>query len=224
MVRASLHACQRFELNTRAPRRLEFGVALRQLRSATTRVDAIGRCCVERPDMQRRASSKQLAKLMSTAAVFATFVLLPAANASAAASAGALVGEGFTEGFDLGVGARAGYSFDAKVYVGGTFVYHFGRQAYLDSRLRITYFGAEGGYDFAAAPLTIRPYLGLGISVMKLYEPSYQAAVWPGVAVLVPLQPLFVGADARFVTSLHRTLGNIVGDAFSVFATGGVTF
>jgi hypothetical protein len=178
--------------------------------------------------MPTLANSKRFAKLLATAAVCATFVLLRAANASAAGSAGALIGEGFTDGFDFGVGARAGYSFDAKLYVGGTFVYHLGKQVMNgDAHLRIMYFGAEGGYDFTAAPLTIRPYLGLGYSVMNfdLYTPSYRLAIWPGVAVLVPLRSLFFGADARFVMSVrnHETQ-NLVGDAFSVFATGGVTF
>ena len=124
----------------------------------------------------------------------------------------------------------------ANIYLGGTFVYHLGKTVstpFGDSTAKIYYFGVEGGYDIAAGPVVIRPYLGLGAATAKvtvpgvdlgggLSVPSQSASdtkfgAWPGATLLYPMGSAFIGADARFL---------VVSDfnAFCLFATGGAQF
>jgi hypothetical protein len=150
-------------------------------------------------------------------------------------SVGALFGYGFKDGLNLGLGVRGGYTLPANVYLGGTFVYHLGKSqndGFGDVSVKVYYFGFEGGYDFVAGPVVIRPYLGLGAATAKASTPSISAfgitapgvdtsttkfAAWPGATLLYPMGSAFIGADARFL---------VVSDfnAFSLFATGGVQF
>lgn len=146
-------------------------------------------------------------------------------------SAGLLLGDGFKDGVGLGFGARLGYTLPMNVYLGGTFLYHFGKSEG-DFSEHLYYFGVEGGYDIYANPVVIRPYLGLGAATATASSPAInfngqsigggsvsdtKFGVWPGVTALYPIQNFFVGADARFL---------IVSDfnTFSLFATGGMQF
>src|SRR5262245_34083963 len=110
------------------------------------------------------------------AIVVATFSTLYAGSASAAgASAGLLVGNGFKDGFNVGIGARGGFTLPMNVYVGGTFVYHLGKSESTpigDISFKTMYFGAEGGYDVSAGPLTVRPFLGLGYASVSAFIPN----------------------------------------------------
>jgi hypothetical protein len=150
-------------------------------------------------------------------------------------SAGALVGYGFKDGVGLGLGGRVGYTLPMNVYLGGTFVYHLGKTqstAFGDVKTHLYYVGVEGGYDINAAPVVIRPYLGLGFATASVSIPGGTSggftipaatvsdtkfAAWPGATLLYPIGNAFVGADARFL---------VVSDfnAFSAFATGGMQF
>lgn len=150
-------------------------------------------------------------------------------------SVGALLGYGFKDGVDFGVGVRGGYTLPVNVYIGGTFVYHLGKSVSTplgDVSTKLYYFGAEGGYDIPAGPVVIRPYLGLGAATAKVDVPGATVfgvtvpgasasdtkfAVWPGATLLYPIGSAFVGADARFL---------VVSDfnTFSLFATGGIQF
>lgn len=151
-------------------------------------------------------------------------------------SAAVLFGYGFKDGVDLGLGVRAGYTLPMNVYLGGTFVYHFGNSQSVppvDVSTKLYYFGVEGGYDIPVSSVVIRPYLGLGDATAKgsfsgyclnglACVPSTSAsdskfAAWPGATLLYPMGSAFIGADARFL---------IVSDfnAFSLFATGGLQF
>jgi len=150
-------------------------------------------------------------------------------------SVAALFGYGFKDGLNLGIGVRGGYTLPANIYLGGTFVYHLGKSestGFGDVKVNVYYFGFEGGYDIAAGPVVIRPYLGLGAATAKGSTPSVdfmgttipgadysdtKLGVWPGATLLYPLGSAFIGADARFL---------VVSDfnAFSMFATGGVQF
>ncbi len=151
------------------------------------------------------------------------------------ASAALLLGDGFKDGVGLGLGVRGGYTLPMNVYLGGTFMYHFGKSEstpFGDVSTHLYYFGVEGGYDIYAAPVLIRPYLGLGaatavasvpggtfegITVDGTSNSDTKFGVWPGVTALYPINNFFVGADARFL---------IVSDfnTFSLFATGGMQF
>ncbi len=183
---------------------------------------------------------KKLATALGTAAALMLFGAAPAhADESPTAGHGSvagLLGYGFKDGVDLGLGVRGGYTLPMNLYLGGTFVYHLGKSydtGFGSAKTNLYYFGVEGGYDVPAGPVVVRPYLGLGAATAKATIPaitfpgvgstpessasSTKFGVWPGATVLYPVGPAFIGADARFL---------IVSDfnAFSLFATGGVQF
>ena len=132
----------------------------------------------------------------------------------------------------VGLGARGGYTLPMNVYLGGTFVYHLGKSEG-DATANIYYLGVEGGYDIAAGPVIVRPYLGLGPAIVHVSLPTVcigagfgcvggsasdtRFGFWPGVTVLYPIDNFFVGGDARFLVVSDSS-------AFSLFATGGMTF
>ncbi len=174
------------------------------------------------------------------AIVVATFSTLYATSASAAGpSAALLVGNGFKDGFNLGFGARGGFTLPMNLYVGGTLVYHLGKSestAFGDASVKVLYVGAEGGYEISAGPLIVRPFVGLGYASASVSIPNPfgggtisnstgKAALWPGAVALFPIGSAFVGADLRYVIILDSDNGQ--GEslaAFSAFATGGLNF
>lgn len=162
----------------------------------------------------------------------------PAASDAAARtnglSAAGLVGNGFEDGVNLGVGARLGYELE-RVYLGGTFVYHFGEERSASAfgftrtvSVNVYYFGGELGYDLSAGPLVARPYVGLGIGTARgcidsACDTESRAYVAPGAAVLYPVADrIFVGADARYVVPLDDDGSDF--DHFALFATVGGYF
>ncbi|HEY5960387.1 MAG TPA: hypothetical protein VIV60_27725 [Polyangiaceae bacterium] len=170
----------------------------------------------------------------------ATFLAVSPAHAEESPTAGkgsvgALLGYGFKDGLNLGFGVRGGYTLPANIYLGGTFVYHLGKTEstpFGDSSVNIYYFGFEGGYDFAAGPVVIRPYLGLGAATARVKSPGIDLggismpsttatdtkfAAWPGATLLYPMGSAFIGGDARFLVVSEF-------NAFSLFATGGLQF
>ncbi len=170
--------------------------------------------------------------------LFALAMLYTQRASAMGASAGILVGNGFKDGYNVGFGARAGFTLPLGVYIGGTFVYHLGKSESTpggDLTTHLFYLGPEGGYELSAGPLTVRPYLGLGYASFSASVPQSCAAgicgggatltdgklaVWPGATALFPVGNLFVGADMRYVVLLDTTDAN----AFSVFLTGGMRF
>jgi hypothetical protein len=153
---------------------------------------------------------------------------LCAQTASAGPSAALLVGNGFKDGYNVGIGARGGVTLPMSVYVGGTLVYHLGKSEsspFGDVSARVLYVGGEGGYDIEAGPLTVRPFLGLGFanftaSAFGVSNSTGKLAFWPGAVALFPIGNLFVGADARYVLVVDANDAN----AFSLFATLGMNF
>ena len=136
---------------------------------------------------------------------------------------GAMIGDGFKDGVNFGLGVRGGYTLPQNIYVGGTFVYHFGTSAG-DASVNVFYLGPEAGYDIQAGPVVVRPYLGLGPAFAHVSLPApfpsdteTKFGVWPGVAGLFPIQNFYVGADMRVLIVSDFT-------AFSIFANGGVMF
>jgi len=178
---------------------------------------------------------KKLSIALGAAALVTLFGVAPA-HAEAAPTAGhasvaGLLGYGFKDGLGLGLGVRGGYTLPMNLYLGGTFVYHLGKSEG-DASINVYYYGVEGGYDIAAGPVVVRPYVGLGAATAKATIPGFnfggvnlpstsvsdtKFALWPGATVLYPLGQAFVGGDARFLV-----LDNY--NAFSLFATGGVQF
>src|SRR5260221_9553909 len=147
--------------------------------------------------------------LASAVGLLSLFAALPAqAEASPTAghaSAAALLGNGFKDGVGIGLGVRGGYTLPMNVYVGGTFIYHLGKSEatpFGDIKVNIYYFGGEVGYDIAAGPAVVRPYLGLGpataigtipaINLGGATIPSQSTSdtkfgFWPGVTGLYPI-------------------------------------
>jgi hypothetical protein len=143
-----------------------------------------------------------------------------------------------TQSLKLGVGARVGYTLPQHVYIGGTFMYHFGTSdettvagKTVGASVSLFYPAAEVGYDVHVGEALIRPYAGVGVlfahaSVSGLGGTTQSATdssmgIYPGVTASyeIPKSPAFVGADLRL---LFATRG---GDpSFGAFLTGGVRF
>ncbi len=158
-------------------------------------------------------------------------------------SAGVLLGYGFESSYKFGLGVRGGYTLPQKIYIGGTFVYHFGESESaggFTASESLFYVGAEGGYDIAlpsAPQILIRPYLGLGFESVSVSTSGINSiggvvvntsgasasgfSFWPGATGLYSFTPnLSAGVDARVVVA---TFGG--GDtAFALFLTGQYKF
>jgi hypothetical protein len=131
------------------------------------------------------------------------------------ASAGILLGYGFDSAYRLGLGARGGYTLSQRIYIGGTFIYHFGstQSAGLGTvSEHLFYLGPEGGYDLvipSVPQLLIRPYLGLGFesasastsgTAVTVSGTSSGFSFWPSVTGLYSFTPnISAGLDAKVV-------------------------
>jgi hypothetical protein len=131
-----------------------------------------------------------------------------------------------TNNLNVGIGARIGYTLPAvPVYVGGTFVYQMGQSRSVpgvDQSSHLYCFGAEGGYSIGVDPVVIRPYIGLGPAIASssfggVSSSTSKFAFWLGVDVLLPLGPLFIGVDGRY-------LGVSDSDALAIFVAAGLQF
>ena len=177
---------------------------------------------------------------MRKLAIFAIFAVcyLYADKASAlGVSAGLLAGNGFKDGYNVGVGARGGITLPMNLYLGASVLYHFGTTNNVggsDLTTNVWLLGAEGGYDLGIGPLTLRPYLGLGYAHLSFAAPGACAAgtcvsvsdsdgkvaLSPGAAGLVNLAMFFVGVDLRYTVLLDVDDFN----AFGTFLTAGLSF
>jgi hypothetical protein len=142
-----------------------------------------------------------------------------------------------------GIGIRGGKSLDNHLYIGGSFVYHFGESTSYSqinpaTGLPVTvsasrtafYTGPEVGYDFDLKAVVLRAYGGLGIAsmtnsvssnvqgVVSYSTSGTQFVVWPGCTVnwTIPHSNFFVGGDVRVVS--------VPDIAFSFFGFGGLYF
>ena len=155
-------------------------------------------------------------------------------------SAAGLVGYGFEDGSNFGVGARFGYSLRNNIYLGGLFQYHFGETnevglppfAVAEEHFNVYYFGFEGGYDFHIDDFVIRPYMGIGpgfyhwsadanvVGATGDYsDTNAEFAFWFGGTFLYQFDnsDWFIGGDFR--------LPIIDGDVYPTLAfTGGLNF
>lgn len=119
------------------------------------------------------------------------------------ASAAVLAGYA-SENFRLGFGVRGGYSLFGRLYLGASFVYHFGPPSVGGLSMSMFYPSAELGYDAHIGLLTIRPYVGAGLLVLHASLGRTSASneyfgLYPGLQVdfAVPDTPGFVGVDGR---------------------------
>jgi hypothetical protein len=148
-----------------------------------------------------------------------------------------LLGYG-TADLKFGLGARGGYTFETPIYVGGTFLYHFGNSSVtsptgtsvVEADRRFYYPAAEVGYDFGFGPLLVRPYGALGVLFIRSEltangitsgtTTDKQLMIYPGITAqyILPRSPLFLGADMRVLLPLEGENAS-----FSMFATAGIT-
>jgi hypothetical protein len=148
--------------------------------------------------------------------------------------AGVLVGWGFQPWYHLGAGLRVGANL-SDIYVGGTAIYAFGQSLEDKSRVagftfkdsgNFMLFGGEIGYNLALEGFLVRPILGIGVSLTprEACDPECQSATGthaylaPGAALLYPIDPVFVGLDARY----NVVLGLSDGSGAMISATGGI--
>jgi hypothetical protein len=168
---------------------------------------------------------RSMTRAVVLAATFVSASLFALPAIASGPNASALLGYGASD-LNLGIGARIGYTLPlVPVYFGGTFVYHVGTSQDtpgVDSSAHLFYLGAEGGFSISIDPVIIRPFVGVGPAIAKstfagTSSSSTKFAFWPGVDLLLPLGPVFVGIDGRYlVVSENSSLG--------VFATAGVEF
>jgi hypothetical protein len=178
-------------------------------------------------------------RTLLTATLFVCATLYAASASAWGASGGLLVGNGFEDSYQLGIGARGGFTLPFSLYVGGTFVYHLGTTETIggqEFKQNMFYFGPEGGYDVTAGPLTLRPYLGLGYANFMTSRSGEcddtvggcttgsrsegKLAFWPGATALVGLAGVFAGIDARYIAVLDERADN----AFVLSGTAGLSF
>src|ERR1700691_5865870 len=161
-----------------------------------------------------RKTMNMIRKLSAVTLVITSAIVSAAPSAHAQSepdrpgvSVGLLLGYGFDDAYKFGLGARGGYTLPQKVYIGGTFVYHFGESQSDGSTTaseHLFYLGPEGGYDFAipGAPILVRPYLGLGFESVSVSVsgPEFNGTTigggsasglsfWPGVTGLYSITP-----------------------------------
>lgn len=153
-------------------------------------------------------------------------------NADLKGSAAGLLGYA-TGGGNFGLGARGGYKVVDQLVVGGALVYQFGESVdagNVKTSASYFYVGPEAGYDLFVGPVTVRPYLGLGLAVARVSQEiqgqsesnsSSSLALWPGAMATydIPKSPAFVGLDTRLVVLTEG------GDpSFAASITGGARF
>lgn len=126
-------------------------------------------------------------------------------------SVGGNLGFGTGDGYGLGLGARGGYTFTNRLYVGGLGAYHFGgttSAADVSIRKSSWYLGPEVGYDLGAGALIVRPVLGLGlgfstndttVNASNNNDTTPKLFISPGAEVMYPVGNFFVGGDARYM-------------------------
>lgn len=152
-----------------------------------------------------------------------------------ATSVGASVGYGTAGGnpnaYGLGFLGRLGFSLPLNLYAGANFVYHLGTSNEIPAAKasqNVWYGGAEVGYDFHAAGLAIRPFVGLGGLVLQSEEcllgicaqlPTLTSIyVAPGLYARYDFGPVYVGGEVRYVIVTDMTHL----DSFGFFASFGV--
>lgn len=127
------------------------------------------------------------------------------------------VGTAATGGLDayrFGLGARAGTTLPCRVYVGGSFVVHFGSEVLAEgpggstyeAREHAAYGGGEIGYDLALGRVLLRPYVGLGLLGVVEHTTVRSASagrrdaylyVAPGATAAYRVGAWFAGVDLR---------------------------
>ena len=146
------------------------------------------------------------------ATVFSVFSALSAP----AGEVSLLLQNGFGDGYQFGIGMRAGAILPSRVYLGGRFdwftgtpnaawsteISYFGNLVVRTERgdLKVLGCGAEAGYDLKVpGGARIRPYLGLGMArVSYAAVSSGKLALWPGALLGYEWSRYFAGVDFNY--------------------------
>ncbi len=168
-------------------------------------------------------------RLAAIFALLATSLLAASAHADPSATSGPsaavlagyalepdTIAGGDVDAYRIGIGARVGTTLPAHVYLGGTFVVHFGSDvrasgdggARYDARYHVSYGGGEAGYDFdIRRRFLVRPYAGIGLlasvghsTVAHAQSTGKDVAFFylaPGVLAAYRLGDAFAGLDVR---------------------------
>lgn len=124
-----------------------------------------------------------------------------------AARAGAATSPGWIANpYAFGFGGRAGLSIDG-LYCGISALYYLGGSGG-EAGFHTLLIGLEAGYTLKLPHVWIRPQVGVGMGTFTedvtdgVFNPPLSTSVGniyvePGVVVLVPIGPMFVGADAN---------------------------
>ena len=139
--------------------------------------------------------------------------------------------------YGVGVGGRAGWTFDApfRAYVGASYLHCFGFSSDVGSG-HVDPLGVEVGYDFTLGRFTLRPFFGVGIALYgsrAAYEigSGKKAALWPGLLGTYDLtEHVFAGVEIRYTVVPRGVDSDIVAagggstNALGVYADVGVRF
>lgn len=138
-----------------------------------------------------------------------------------------------SNGFGIGAGLRAGYTFKEGVYAGAAFMYQHGIDRIpgeASARVGMLYPSAEIGYDFRYESVSFRPYAGAGMTWFRtssslgssMSDPYF--IVYPGLSITArPAGSMFfAGVDARLVMPVieEAKLSDVM--SVGVFATAGL--
>jgi hypothetical protein len=118
--------------------------------------------------------------------------------------------------YGVGAHAKAGYTFELPLYVGGEFTHFFGARQPIpghqdvEGALSITHFGAEAGYDFGlGSSVVARPKVGLGAATVVAEETvegitgqisETGLAMTAGLQGILGLKPWLVTAEVRYTS------------------------
>lgn len=152
-----------------------------------------------------------------------------------------LVGYGTEDWFNTGLGIRIGSTLASGTYIGGVFVYHFGKtqsvslstgffSVNLDITIKSLYTGVEVGHDIAASErFFIRPYSGFGyFSLIASASSGGSSAsdsegrffISPGLMFHgLASEHFMLGLDGRYVIITGE--GGSDASAFGIFGTFG---
>jgi hypothetical protein len=145
--------------------------------------------------------------LASAAAVFgvsreAEALPLVTFSGSARGLYGSALGDPGLNAYGAGIGLRAGVTLPLSLYLGASLDYFLGEEKAGVSVSRLQVMG-NVGYDLGFGPLTLRPFLGVGLSNGSADSPvgdtsESDLVVAPGAEFAVGLGLLSVSAEARY--------------------------
>jgi uncharacterized protein with beta-barrel porin domain len=167
-----------------------------------------------RPSVSGRRSSRVIARALAVAGAAAALSASKPAEAlplltlsgSVRGLYGSATGDQELNPYGPGLGLRAGVTLPASLYLGASLDWFAGESesvAGIDTSASLLQVLANVGYDAGFGPLTLRPFLGLGLaqataSVGDIDESDGNFVLSPGAELSIGLGLLSVGAEVRY--------------------------